>query len=51
MGLFDLQHQTVDSLMLEAPMGIVWVESKKMGTEKMERLKPFDPQRLISSTY
>jgi hypothetical protein len=28
--------------MLEAPMGIVWVASEEMGTEKVECLKPFD---------
>ena len=37
MGLFDLQHQTVDPLMLEAPMGIVLVVSNKFKRRPLKR--------------
>jgi len=37
--------------MLEATMGIVLLVSRKNGIEKMERLKEFVQERLISSTY
>ena len=42
MGLPDLQHETVDSFVLEAPMGIVLRDEQKInperGSEKKESL-------------
>lgn len=39
MGLFDLQHQAVDPLMLEAPMGIVLVVSQEFKERPLKRLR------------
>jgi len=36
--------------MLEAPMGIVWMASKKKGIGKMGSFKPFEQERIASST-
>jgi hypothetical protein len=44
-GLLELQHSTVDSFMLEAPMGIVLKEEQEINPERDNKKKDLLPKR------
>ena len=45
MGLLELQHSTVDSFMLEAPMGIVLKEEQEINPERDSSKKGLSAKR------